>query len=95
MQFYVFFGVGHYIAVATFNRKSKLVSAMFGSPKCLPLPGWNVVQFEVFEALVAHLRTECIFELSKNNSEPDFCRWGFYGKPLGAFSQPEDTRPLF
>ena len=49
---------------ADFYCKSELVSAIFGSPKCLQLRGWNVVQFCVFETLAAHLCKECLFEHS-------------------------------
>ena len=86
-------GVGCYLFVAKFNRESALVSAIFWSPKCLSFRGWNVVQFCVFAALVAHLRMECIFELPKRISEPEFSLLGCSGKPIGTFSQPEDTRP--
>ena len=78
-------GVGCYLFVATFSRESELVSAILWSPKCLPLRGWNVVQFCVFEALVAHLLIECIFELPKRISEPEFSLLGCSGKPIGPF----------
>ena len=78
-------GVGCFLFVAMFNRESELVSAIFGSLKCLPLWGWNVVQFLVLEALVARLRMNCTFGLRKRDSEPEFCLSGCSGKPLGAF----------
>ena len=91
-----FFGSGHgailriccigcYISVAAFTCKSEMVSAIFGSSKSLPLRGWSVVQVRVFEALVAHLLIECIFELPKRISEPEFSLLGCSGKPIGPF----------
>ena len=73
-------GVGCYISIATFNCKSELVSVICWSPKCLLFRGWDVVQFCVFEVLVAHLRMECTFEGPKRNSEPEFCLSGCSGK---------------